>query len=381
MDMERVVLYPDREYEPFLAYLHIYSPPLAWRLLGPSLLEVLSRGYEVSYRLTGLWAGYIPSKRVPVEVVGENSDGLFLVENILGSPKGLMRLVDDVFSLGGPVRIVYNDVLVGWLGEGKGEEVDITGYGLTLFRRPWDLMDFLGSRLFPSLLAEVAEYLGLEEVVEGLYVGRDVEIDLDKTYIDVDEGPILILDGCEVIGFNHLVGPLIIGESSWIYGAKLSRSIVGPVCKLGGEVSDSVILGYTNSAHHSYIGHSLLGFWVNIGAGTVLSDLKNTYGEVRVKWGGGVSTGRIKLGSFLGDHVKTSINTSIYGGSVVGVSTHLHGLVDRSVPPFRIYRDGEEVLMDIEKAMEIARRMYSRRGVEWDDCEEALWRNRYLMFV
>jgi len=202
------------------------------------------------------------------------------------------------------------------------------------------LIDFIGSRLFPSVLTEVADYLGLEEVVEGVYVGRDVEIDLNRTYVDVEEGPIVILAGSKL-----------------------------------------VILGYTNAAHHSYIGHSFLGFWVNIGAGTVLSDLKNTYGEVRVKWGGGVPTGRIKLGSFLGDHVKTSINTSIYGGSVIGVSTHLHGLVERSVPPFRIYREGEEILMDLDKAVEIARRMYSRRGVDWEEGEEAVWRNRYLMFV
>jgi len=314
-------------------------------------------------------------------VAGESEGGLHLEENILGSPQRLERLIEDVFSHGGPVKITFNGRVVGWFGEVGGDEIDISGYGLTVFRRPWDLIDFIGSRLFPSVLTEVADYLGLEEVVEGVYVGRDVEIDLNRTYVDVEEGPIVILAGSKLVGFNHLVGPLIIGEGSWIYGAKLSRSMVGPVCKIGGEVSDSVILGYTNAAHHSYIGHSFLGFWVNIGAGTVLSDLKNTYGEVRVKWGGGVPTGRIKLGSFLGDHVKTSINTSIYGGSVIGVSTHLHGLVERSVPPFRIYREGEEILMDLDKAVEIARRMYSRRGVDWEEGEEAVWRNRYLMFV
>src|SRR5437763_4018609 len=101
---------------------------------------------------------------------------------------------------------------------------------------------------------------------------------------------------------------------------------IGQLSKVGGEVSMSIILGNSNKAHHGYLGDSYLGKWVNLGAGTTTSNLKNTYGEITVKRGGKeFPTGRRTLGALVGDHTKTSILTRLVTGSYIGFYTSLAG--------------------------------------------------------
>jgi hypothetical protein len=134
-----------------------------------------------------------------------------------------------------------------------------------------------------------------------------------------------------------------------------------------GEVADSVFVGYSNKAHDGHMGHALLGRWVNLGAGTINSDLKNTYSSVRLRLPDGeVDTGLMKCGSFLGDHVKTGIGTLLTTGAVIGAATNVFGgrMPPQYVPPFSWGegdRLGEYRVDEFLATAEIAMR---RRGVE-----------------
>lgn len=151
--------------------------------------------------------------------------------------------------------------------------------------------------------------------------------------LDARDGPI-VLDEAVTIG-SHTVcrGPLYVGPHSTILGGEVGGGTsVGHQCKIRGEIEQSVFQGFANKAHDGFIGHSFLGEWVNLGADTVTSDLKNTYGQVRVTGPTGrVETGLQKVGAFLGDHVKTGIGSLLTTGTRFGLGTHFFG--GRSVSP------------------------------------------------
>lgn len=153
------------------------------------------------------------------------------------------------------------------------------------------------------------------------------------------------------------------------------------MCRVGGELEESVLHGYSNKRHYGFIGHSYVGEWVNLGAGTTNSDLKNTYGPIRMMVSGRrVETGEIFVGCFIADHVKTSIGTLIYGGRKVGVASHLHGVVGRDVPSFTHYAESlgaGAVELRIDSVVETAKRMMARRGLTLAPEEERLLRTLY----
>ncbi len=355
----------------------LFTRPGEWPLMGLSLREILSMEYEVSYLSSELYLG-IPEKRMGVKVVSElDLDAIYLPETIVGPPSSIYSLIRSLSSYDGAL-LTYRGEKVGWIGGDAQVTVELEAYGIDMIRYPWDLIYFLDKHL-KRILDELPELLGLDEFLEGVYVGKSVDVE-EPVVLDTRKGNIVVMDDAGVEAFTVLRGPVYIGRSTYLLSPKVSNSIVGDVVKVGCEVDSSVIMGYSNAAHHGYIGHSVVGYWVNIGAGTVFSDLKNTYGSTRfwIDDGNRVDTGMLKLGSYIGDYAKTGILTSIYGGSLIGFSSHVlrhfHGYLD----PLRIYDglEGRLDTLDIEKAMEIARRMYRRRGVEWMEGEELLWRRR-----
>ncbi|MFN2316128.1 MAG: transferase, partial [Gemmatimonadales bacterium] len=138
-----------------------------------------------------------------------------------------------------------------------------------------------------------------------------------------------------------------------------------PVCRVHGEVSSSVFLGYANKSHDGFLGHSVLGHWVNLGAGTITSNLKNTYGEITLAVGGErLPTGRTLLGSLIGDHAKTAIGTLLPTGCVVGAGANLFGAgqVPKSVPAMAWGLGDQRV--DADRLVAVAGRVMPRRAVE-----------------
>jgi UDP-N-acetylglucosamine diphosphorylase/glucosamine-1-phosphate N-acetyltransferase len=150
-----------------------------------------------------------------------------------------------------------------------------------------------------------------------------------------------------------------------VFGGPVGTSSIGPVCKVRGEVAESVLLGYVNKAHDGHLGHALLGRWVNLGAATINSDLKNNYRPVRV-WTptGEEDTGLTKVGCFLGDHVKTGIGTVLNTGTVVGAGSNVFGgLMPPTVVPAFSWGAGDALTTyRFDKFLETAEAAMARRG-------------------
>ncbi len=183
--------------------------------------------------------------------------------------------------------------------------------------------------------------------------------------LDTRGGPIRLEEGVHVEGPGRLVGPLHLGAHTRVHGGSLARLSAGPVCRLRGEVDCAVLLGYVNKAHDGYLGHALVGRWVNLGALTTNSDLKNSYSAVRIELPDGEEdTGLLKVGVFLGDHVKTGIGTLLTTGAVVGAGSNLFGggTAPRRVPPFSWGGADGLVPYRLDKFVEVARAAMSRRG-------------------
>jgi UDP-N-acetylglucosamine diphosphorylase / glucose-1-phosphate thymidylyltransferase / UDP-N-acetylgalactosamine diphosphorylase / glucosamine-1-phosphate N-acetyltransferase / galactosamine-1-phosphate N-acetyltransferase len=163
---------------------------------------------------------------------------------------------------------------------------------------------------------------------------------------------------------------------------------LGHHTKVGGEVEGCIIEPFTNKQHAGFLGHSYVGSWVNIGAGTCNSDLKNTYGIVNMNYGGQkVSTGLQFVGCFIGDYAKTAINTSIFTGKTIGVCSLVYGFVTTNVPSFCNYarslasldEASESGMTDLpaEVMISIQQRMFVRRQTPQRECDIQLIRDLY----
>lgn len=185
--------------------------------------------------------------------------------------------------------------------------------------------------------------------------------------LDTSAGPIWIDRGAEVRAFARLVGPAYIGPGSRVLGGPVEAVSVGPVCRVRGELAESVCVGYVNKQHDGHMGHAYLGRWVNLGAETTNSDLKNNYGTIRL-WtpDGDVDTGEIKMGSLIGDHVKTGIGLLLNTGTVIGAGSNLYGadMPPKWVPPFSWGTGSDLVEYRLDKFLEVAERAMERRDVK-----------------
>jgi len=249
--------------------------------------------------------------------------------------------------------------------------------GLVLVENPWDIVKHCLDLLSRDLSSMEPRRGGVVE--EGAVVKGDAsKLILEEgavveplAFIDVRGGPVFIGAGSVVESGSRITGPAYVGRGVQVKGAYVREGcFVGDGCRLGGggELEVSVLHGYVNKYHLGFLGHSYVGEWVNLAAATTNSDLKNTYGTVRAYTPRGrVDTGMLKLGCFIADHAKTSIGTMIYAGVKVGVCSHLHGFVVRDVPSFTIWAEGlgrRPVELRLESALETARRVEARRGVE-----------------
>ncbi len=195
--------------------------------------------------------------------------------------------------------------------------------------------------------------------------------------LDAESGPIFIGEGVTIHPCAVVQGPCYIGDGCTIQPGASIRSgcSIGMVCKVGGEVEGTIFHGYSNKQHDGFIGHSYVGEWVNLGADTVGSDLKNTYGPVRVPINGKpVDTGETFVGAFIGDHTKTAIRTTLPTGCVIGYACNVavSGFVPTFVPSFTWLTDGGRQVNEPEKALALARKVVARRNRSYSPAEEAL---------
>jgi UDP-N-acetylglucosamine diphosphorylase/glucosamine-1-phosphate N-acetyltransferase len=235
----------------------------------------------------------------------------------------------------------------------------------------WDLVGQLSTQLAEDIpvigaalsgaAIENATLIGNHPVY--LETGANIE---PFVVIDASEGPVLIRRGATVGAFTKIVGPTYIGEDSIVVGDAIRACSIGDVCKVRGEISGSVMLGHSNKGHTGFIGSSYIGRWVNFGAGSTTSNLKNTYGPVQLETSSGMrDTGLQFLGSLVGDHAKTGIGTMLTTGCVVGAGANIFGAntTPKTVPPFAWGDSEPYARYEREKFIEVAERMMSRRHV------------------
>ncbi len=256
----------------------------------------------------------------------------------------------------------------------------------TVIAWPWDLV-----RLNPGALHDDLENRppALEGILDGtvsIYRDERVHVEADArvdagAVLDARDGGILIRRGAVVAALTHVVGPCVIGEDTHIHGGVVGRSSFGPGCRVAGEVEESVWQGYANKRHHGFVGHSWIGEWVNLGALTTTSDLKNNYGEVRV-WAAGElrDTGLTKVGSLIGPHVKTGIGTLLPTGASIGAGSNLFGggrFTPKRVAPFTWW-DGERIVEHrFESFLDTARQVMARRARAMESADERLLRHLF----
>jgi len=197
-------------------------------------------------------------------------------------------------------------------------------------------------------------------VEEGAEIGSNV-------VFDVAAGPILVRRGAIISPFTHLVGPMYVGTRAQVLGDRVTASSIGDMCKVRGELSHTVFVGHSNKGHAGFVGHSYLGRWVNLGAMTTTSNLKNTYSAVQLWTPSGVrTTGQQFLGTMFGDHAKTGIGTMLSTGSVIGAGANVFGgaMPPKVVPPFSWGEHEPYDTFELAKFLEVAERAMARRNVK-----------------
>lgn len=221
------------------------------------------------------------------------------------------------------------------------------------------------------------------QTTDGVFVAEGAQLG-EYVLCDTRQGPIIIDAGASVGPYTLLRGPIYIGPGSKIleHAAIKDAVSLGHTTKVGGEVEAAVVEPYSNKQHHGFLGHSYLGSWINLGAGTCNSDLKNTYGTVNIEYTfGKVATGMQFLGCVMGDYSKTAINTGIFTGKVIGVCSMMYGFVTSNVPSFvnyaRLFGQMTTLPPDIMTATQ--QRMFSRRKVQQRACDIQLIHDMYRL--
>ena len=228
------------------------------------------------------------------------------------------------------------------------------------------------------------KYTGVNFVnKKNIFIGKDVEIK-PGVVLDASTGPIFIEKNVTIFPNAVIQGPFYIGESSKIKScATIYPNVsIGSVCKIGGEVEDSIIHSYTNKQHSGFLGHSYMGSWINIGADTNNSDLQNNYGTIKIQVNGRhIDSGKQFVGLMMGDHSKTAINTMFNTGTVVGFSSNVFGA---GFPPKYISSfgwGGNESMKEYKlvKAMETAKAVFKRRNKTFSNEDENLFKTIFNM--
>ncbi len=258
---------------------------------------------------------------------------------------------------------------------------------LSTWEYTWDLVLANGEEITAEFAAKgqngiegnIDEPLAIRGSKKDVYVAPGAQIHPMVT-LDAEHGPIYIAEDAEIHPFSRIEGPCYIGRNSILLGAKCREgNSIGDVCRIGGEVEESIIHGYSNKYHDGFLGHSYVGEWVNLGALTTNSDLKNDYSNVSVMLDGrrSINTGSAKVGSLIGDHAKTSIGTLLNTGSYVGAMALIMATgkpLPKHIPSFGWFIEGN-VTKGFGKGRlyETAKTAMSRRGCEWTEETEAMW--------
>lgn len=277
-----------------------------------------------------------------------------------------------------PERLLADDAASAVAGGARRIEAD---EHIKLITFPWDLITHNRSELIrewsdPSKDAPIDEKTVHLLGRENIHIGPATTIK-PGVVIDAEEGPVWIDEGVDISPNAVIQGPCCIGPGSKIQPNAIIRENVsiGKVCKVGGEVEDVIIHAYSNKQHHGFLGHAYICEWVNMAAGTCNSNLKNTYGQVKVSLDGHrtIDTGLMFVGLFLGDHSKVGLNVCFSTGAVVGTasSVFVSHYPPRFIPSFRWLTDRVQTDYDPHQGIKVAERAMARRKLALTDAQKA----------
>jgi UDP-N-acetylglucosamine diphosphorylase / glucose-1-phosphate thymidylyltransferase / UDP-N-acetylgalactosamine diphosphorylase / glucosamine-1-phosphate N-acetyltransferase / galactosamine-1-phosphate N-acetyltransferase len=263
--------------------------------------------------------------------------------------------------------------------------------GGRLIRYLWELVQHNGGQILadwqsagPPFEVEFATErpaLALVGPREHVLIHQSARLD-PMLVADATHGPIVIDRDAVVTAFTRLEGPCYIGPRTQIHGAKIrADTTLGPDCRIGGEVECSIVQGHSNKYHDGFLGHAYVGEWVNLGAGTHNSDLRNDYGEITVTVNGRrVHTGLTKVGCFLGDHVKAGLGTLLNTGTNAGIFCNLlpGRLLPKYLPSFGSWwNEALADRADLTALLHTAAEVMRRRGVVFTETHTTLYRTLF----
>ena len=321
-----------------------------------------------------------------------SENGLFLKESIKGdilfiNGRLIMKERPEIKEEG--IYYVNNEIAFIYLNEKSLDAIHISGYqdienlitrglkefkipNILLIKYPWDIINENSNEIKRefSIYYSKESKNSLDIDIKGdkrlVFVGKDVEAEKNIVF-DVRNGPIYIGDNTDIRAFSRIAGPTYIGANCLIKSGRIQECSIGDVCKIGGEIEESIFHGYSNKQHYGFIGHSYLGEWVNLGAGTSNSDLKDTYGTIKYKIAGKIiDSGEQFFGCVIGDNTKSSIGTMIYTGKKIGFAAHIHGIIFEDVPSFCMWAKSlgsEPSELFFDSAITTHSRAAERRGI------------------
>ena len=358
-----------------------YTRPVAELRCGIITIaeKYTKRGHEIGYGTEV----YLNAKYPPIEAEVLVSGSVCPTDAFLEAAAGL--------STG--QALIQGDELLAFKGEKWEDEpseiIPFSG-ALNLITRPWDIWSKNASELnldFDLLTKDrFSAPIDATNTVIGDRVFLEEGAKATASILNATSGPIYLAKNAEIMEGCIVRGGLALGESSALkMGAKIyGATTLGPHCKVGGEVNNSVIIGYSNKGHDGFLGNSALGEWCNLGADTNNSNLKNNYDEVKA-WsyvdGRFAKTGQQFCGLIMGDHSKSGINTMFNTGTVVGVSANVYGAGFPRNFIASFTWGGPQGTMEyrIDKALDTADRMMKRRGLEVNEVEKAILEQVYAL--
>lgn len=270
-------------------------------------------------------------------------------------------------------------------------------FDITLINYPWDVIKYiLNNGLsddFNYFDFENKKYLKQKDKdnfikYKDIYISKTAVLK-PNVVLDASEGKIIVDENAVIEPFTYIKGPAYIGKNSLLKsGTKIyGPCVIGEYSKVAGEIAESVFHSYVNKQHDGFIGHSYICPFVNLGADTVTSDLKNNYSKIKInfnKEGKEISTGMQLLGSIIGDHSKTSINTMLNTGTIIGIFANIFGggFPDKIIDSFAWFDSGNrsdeiQPKYNLDKAVETAKIVMKRRNLEMSEAYENLLKNYY----
>ncbi|MGB1281669.1 MAG: GlmU family protein [Schleiferiaceae bacterium] len=358
-----------------------YTRPVAELRCGIITIaeKYTKRGHEIGYGTEAYLNVKYPSIEAEVLVSGSVCPTDAFLEAVAGLSSGQ--------------ALIQGDELLAFKGEKWEDEpseiIPFSG-ALNLITRPWDIWSKNASELnldFDLLTKDrFSAPIDATNTVIGDRIFLEEGAKATASILNATSGPIYLAKNAEIMEGCIVRGGLALGESSALkMGAKIyGATTLGSHCKVGGEVNNSVIIGYSNKGHDGFLGNSALGEWCNLGADTNNSNLKNNYDEVKA-WsyvdGRFAKTGQQFCGLIMGDHSKSGINTMFNTGTVVGVSANVYGAGFPRNFIASFTWGGPQGTMEyrIDKALDTADRMMKRRGLEVDEVEKAILEQVYAL--